>query len=192
MHPFRYVALAIAVYGTLGVLAHTNQPEPQRSPAIIGTVPETVFYAPVSSSSTTTSASTTSTTTAAPTTAHEALQADLEDSTAFALADLDPSLPCQEWAPLALKVGWPVEELPRLLRTIHRESRCQPLADSGPDHGLTQVNQIHRDYVEQLYGIPFEEAMLDPEKNLTFALRLWTELEAQGKCGWAPWSGSCS
>ena len=73
-----------------------------------------------------------------------------------------------------------------------RESRCDPAALSkSSDHGLLQVNEIHRAYVEELYGIPFELAMADPIKNLNFAWHLYAEREAGGQCGWQPWSVKC-
>jgi hypothetical protein len=160
---------------------------PQTAQAIIGTTTPRVVYSPVTTSSTSS--------TPAPTTAHEALQADLNDPNSFVVAELDPELPCREWAPLALKVGWPAEQLPTLLRVIWKESRCLAGVvnqQNHADHGLTQVNQIHRAYVESLFGEPFEVAMADPEKNLTFALRLWSDREAQGLCGWQPWSIACA
>jgi hypothetical protein len=185
---YRITLGALATLGLIAFAGRNDGPEVQHSPAIIGTVPATLVYAPVTTSSTT-SSTTTSTTTPAPTTAHEALEADLADPNAFALAELDPSLPCLEWAPLALEVGWPAEQLPQLLRVIWKESRCQPAADNGHDGGLTQINEIHGPYLDQL-GYSLDDRF-DPRVNLMFALRLWSEREASGLCGWQPWSVSC-
>lgn len=90
------------------------------------------------------------------------------------------SAQCREWLPLAVKVGWPVEELPMLDRVIWRESRCQPDAWNGHDAGLTQINQIHTEFVAVM-GWSWPEDMFTAELNLRFALKLW-----QGS-GWKPW-----
>lgn len=87
---------------------------------------------------------------------------------------------CGEWHDLALKVGWPAEEWPRLQQVIWRESRCTPTAWNGHDAGLTQINQIHKVWLAD-FGWSHPDDMFDPEKNLTFALRLW------GTSGWRPW-----
>jgi hypothetical protein len=70
-----------------------------------------------------------------------------------------------------------------------RESRCTPTADSGPDHGLTQINQIHTQWITDL-GWTFAD-MKDPAKNLRFAWLLYSGREANGQCGWTPWSLPC-
>jgi hypothetical protein len=87
---------------------------------------------------------------------------------------------CREWLPLAVQVGWPVEQLPMLDRVIYRESRCLPDAWNGHDAGLTQINQIHTEFVAVM-GWSWPGDMFDPELNLRFALKLW-----QGT-GWRPW-----
>ena len=50
---------------------------------------------------------------------------------------------CYEWLPAMLEAGWPAD--PDILATgltiMWRESRCTPTADSGPDHGLMQINR---------------------------------------------------
>jgi len=86
--------------------------------------------------------------------------------------------------------------LETLGRVLYKESRCQPLVYGGPgthnwDVGLTQINQIHRAWVEEIFGAPYEVAMSDPWKNLHFAFRLWESRELEGKCGWKPWSLPC-
>lgn len=107
------------------------------------------------------------------------------------LAQIDPDTKCQQWLPLAVEMGWTnsTEILETLGRIMWRESRCQPSADSGPDHGLTQLNQIHTAYIESL-GWTHEE-MKDPAKNLRFAWLLYSGREANGQCGWQPWRISC-
>ena len=90
------------------------------------------------------------------------------------------SAECPQWWPLAVEVGWPVEELPMLDRILWRESRCLPDAWNGHDAGLTQINQIHTEFVAVM-GWSWPQDMYNPEYNLRFALKLW-----QGS-GWRPW-----
>ena len=101
------------------------------------------------------------------------------------------SYKCGIWFPLAIEQGWP--DNPIILKTLDRimwrESRCQPAADSGPDHGLMQINQIHSDYIEQLGWT--HEGMKDPAANLRFAWLLYSGREANNQCGWTPWSIKC-
>ena len=116
-------------------------------------------------------------------------------TTLVQLAQIDPDTKCQEWLPLAVEMGWPNEThiLQRLGQVMWKESRCtaQIVSKTG-DHGLTQVNATaHRSWAEEIFGVPFEEAMSDPAKNLRFAYLLWNSREEQGKCGWQPWSLPC-
>lgn len=184
----RLILAGVVVYSVAVIVladaALRDDPPAQTSPAIVTPPPPTVVTIPLTSTS-----SSTSTTVAAHSTesAHDALQSDL--NLAEQLSSLDPSLPCLEWAPLALEVGWPLEELPTLLPILWKESRCLPWADSGPDHGLAQVNQIHSEWLAQL-GFTHED-MKDPRKNLSFSFLLWSSREESGKCGWTPWSVSC-
>jgi len=92
---------------------------------------------------------------------------------------------CGEYHDLAISVGWPEEEWKHLQQIIYRESRCQTDAWNGHDSGLTQINQIHTKWLSDM-GWSHPDDMFDPEKNLTFAFRLW-----QGS-GWKPWRFSGS
>jgi len=107
------------------------------------------------------------------------------------IVDVSESTECQQWLQTALDAGWPNDRtvLDRLGFIMWRESRCTPTADSGPDHGLTQINQIHKGYIADL-GWTFEQ-MKDPLINLRFAWLLYSGREANGQCGWQPWSLSC-
>jgi len=107
------------------------------------------------------------------------------------IVEVSDDTECQQWLQTALQAGWPNERkiLDRLGFSMWRESRCQPDADSGPDHGLTQINQIHKGYISDL-GWTHEE-MKDPAKNLRFAWLLYSGREANGQCGWTPWSLKC-
>ena len=111
------------------------------------------------------------------------------------LADFDPDTKCQEWFQTAITVGWPNDTatLEKLGRLLWKETRCQNVSYTHPsfnghDHGVAQINVIHRAYVEQLFNMPMEESMSDPTLNLRFAYLLYSELEETGACGWKPWS----
>jgi hypothetical protein len=116
------------------------------------------------------------------------------------LADFDPDTKCQEWFPSAISVGWPnnTETLEKLGRLLWKETRClnvTPLSSdpelanrfNGSDHGIAQINEIHTNYVEQVFNMPFAEAMSDPTLNLRFAFLLYSDIAETGGCGWKPW-----
>jgi hypothetical protein len=92
---------------------------------------------------------------------------------------------CGEWHDLAISVGWPEEEWKHLQQVIYRESRCQADAWNGADGGLTQINQIHSEWLSDM-GWSHPQDMFNPEYNLTFAFRLWET------SGWKPWRFSGS
>ena len=101
---------------------------------------------------------------------------------------------CQEWFPTAISVGWPnnPETLEKLGRLLWKETRCLNVSYTHPqfnghDHGVAQINQIHRKYVEQLFDMPMEESMSDPTLNLRFAFLLYSDIAETGGCGWKPW-----
>ena len=129
---------------------------------------------------TTTTTSTTTTTTTQPSTTVVPVPADTK---------------CQEWFPTAISVGWPnnPETLEKLGRLLWKETRCLNVSYTHPqfnghDHGVAQINQIHRAYVEQVFNMPFAEAMSDPTLNLRFAFLLYSDIAETGGCGWKPWS----
>jgi len=108
---------------------------------------------------------------------------------------------CQEWFPTAISVGWPNDPavLEKLGRLLFKETNClniTPLSSdpelakrfNGHDHGIAQINEIHTKYVEQLFNMPFAEAMSDPTLNLRFAYLLYSDIIEGGGCGWKPWS----
>jgi hypothetical protein len=117
-------------------------------------------------------------------------------TTLVQLAQIDPDTKCQEWLPLAVEMGWPNEThiLQTLGRVMWKESRCQAIsADSewfnGHDYGLTQINQIHEEWLSEM-GWTLDD-MAVPSSNLRFAFLLWNAREEAGKCGWQPWSMPC-
>lgn len=110
------------------------------------------------------------------------------------LAPFNPETNCQEWFPSAISVGWPntTETLEKLGRLLWKETRCLNVnykhpQFNGHDHGIAQINELHRSYVEQVFNMPMEESMSDPTLNLRFAYLLYSELETKGMCGWKPW-----
>ena len=101
---------------------------------------------------------------------------------------------CQEWFPTAISVGWPndTETLKKLGRLLWKETRCLNVSYTHPqfnghDHGIAQINEIHRSYVEQIFNMPMEESMSDPTLNLRFAYMLYSDIADKGGCGWRPW-----
>jgi len=161
--------------------------DPQTAPAIVTEpTPRTVVILPVPS----TTSSTVSTAPAATTTvtAHDALQADLN------FVDLPEGTPCQEWALLALEVGWPHEELVNLLEGMWQESRCLNIIPGDPrwnggDYGLMQINTVWKDEVEDLFGS--WDRINEPAVNLAMALEIWRWHDHHRGCGWGPWSRLC-
>jgi hypothetical protein len=144
------------------------------------TPPQTPTTATLPKPTTTTSTTTTTTTT----------------TTTIPVDLVKASTPCQEWLPLLVEVGWPVDTkvLERALKIMWRESRCQPSADSGPDHGLFQINRFwsstesNPDNWLAFYGIaPDHEALFDPETNIRAALALYFYSFEQNGDGWHPW-----
>ena len=111
--------------------------------------------------------------------------------TTIPLVDAFASYKCGVWFPLAISQGWP--DNPVVLKTLDRicwrESRGIPDADSGPDHGLMQINRIHTKWLDNL-GWTHED-MKDPTANLRFAWLLYSGREANGQCGWTPWAIKC-
>jgi hypothetical protein len=116
------------------------------------------------------------------------------------IADVPVETKCQEWFPTAISVGWPnnTETLQKLGRLLFKETRClniTPLSSdpelakrfNGHDHGIAQINEIHTRYAEQVFNMPFAEAMSDPTLNLRFAYLLYSDIAEGGGCGWKPW-----
>jgi len=189
----RLALLALGTYGICALWAITGVQEttvnltiaPKETITLQDLTPQQQIERAVELTSTT-STTTSTTTTVQPSTTVVAVPADTK---------------CQEWFPTAIEVGWPnnTETLEKLGRLLWKETRClnvTPLSSdpalrkafNGHDHGIAQINQIHTKYVEQLFNMPFAEAMSDPTLNLRFAFLLYSELEETGACGWKPWS----
>ncbi len=97
---------------------------------------------------------------------------------------------CGEWALSASKAGWPAEWVDILLDDIiWDESRCQPDATNGFDHGLAQINwTTWGDYVES-FGFTKADLYI-PEINLWIALQIAHKADAAGWRWCQPWDSS--
>jgi hypothetical protein len=189
-----FLALIVVTYGTMLAVFGCGRTD---SPTTYPTVPITVATVVVAlpSNTPTSAAPPPATTTIA--TAHDALQADLAQWDVLNLLPADTK--CREWLQLAMDAGWPADPavLHQLGAVIWKESRCQNVIPGHPhwhswDTGLLQINQIHGEWITQIFGMEYVEAMSDPWRNLHFGWRLWEAREADGKCGWKPWSIRCS
>lgn len=97
---------------------------------------------------------------------------------------------CGEYHDLAIDVGFTEEQWPKVSQIIWKESRCTTDAWNGHDAGLTQINQIHTKWLNEM-GYSHPDDMFDPRKNLEFAYKLYSSREENGQCGWKPWSLTC-
>jgi hypothetical protein len=134
----------------------------------------------------------------APLNAHEALQADLATTTTTTteaplvsdpLDYIDESRAmygnCGEWYETLIAVGGRAEDWPTWSRVLWTESRCLPAPGKNPATadciGLTQIFfRVHQAWLSE-FGFGRED-LLDPVKNLTFAVAL------QKSSGWSPWA----
>jgi len=185
----RFLLLSLSTYGLCALWAITGVQETTvtlQTPSVPQTIslgmltPQQLEDRAEELTTTTTSTTTSTTTTTVPFTQ---------------LADFHPDTKCQEWFQTAITVGWPnnTETLEKLGRLLWKETRCQNVSYTHPqfnghDHGVAQINQIHRKYVEQLFDMPMEESMSDPTLNLRFAFLLYSDIAETGGCGWKPWS----
>ena len=177
------LALGLAISGlALGALWDTG-PDPQLEKAFQASTTAVTTLAPAS---TTSSSSTTSIATTVPTTTTEPY----------------PPVPvdhvCYEWLPAMLEAGWPTD--PDILATgltiMWRESRCTPTADSGPDHGLMQINRYWCNpskYSQagwlQDHGLVTDcDSLFDPATNLRAALAIYLYSLDRNGDGFLPWT----
>lgn len=174
--PRKYLILAVTIAAaTIGTVVTTTFSE-EATPATTTTTQRDSTTTSSTTSSTTTS-TTTTTTTLPPTT-----------TTLFVLPG---KWRCPQWHDLAIKVGWKVENLPTLDRVMWKESRCNPTARSTTsDSGLTQINDVHLDWLWDQYGIS-QQDLYDPAVNLTVALMLFDYVGEHQGCGWQPWRLTC-
>ena len=175
MNPFKFLAMTFGLYLSLVIVfGGGSNASPEPTPTVTQPRITVVMLTPEQQTDRIAELTTT-TTTLAP----------------VVIVDVSEGTECQQWLQTALDAGWPNDReiLDRLGFIMWRESRCTPDADSGPDHGLTQINQIHKGYIADLGWT--HEQMKDPAKNLRFAWLLYSGREANGQCGWTPWSLKC-
>ena len=177
MNPFKFLSLTFGFYLSLVVVfggGSNASPEPTPTPTSFPRV-TVVMLTPEQQVDRLAELAPSPTTTIAP----------------VVIVEVSEDTECQQWLQTALQAGWPNDRkiLDRLGFICWRESRGIPDADSGPDHGLMQINQIHTKWINDL-GWTFEQ-MKDPALNLRFAWLLYSGREANGQCGWTPWSLSC-
>ena len=177
MNPFKFLSLTFGLYMSLVIVfggGGNTSPEPTPTPTVF---PRTTvqMLSPEQQKDRLAELNSTTTTTIAP----------------MVIVDVSEDTECQQWLQTALIAGWPNDRkiLDRLGHICWRESRGIPDADSGPDHGLMQINQIHKGWISDLGWT--HEQMKDPLINLRFAWLLYSGREANGQCGWTPWSLSC-
>jgi hypothetical protein len=177
MNPFKFLSLTFGLYMSLVIVfggGSNASPEPTPTPTSFPRV-TVVMLTPEQQTDRLAELAPSPTTTLAP----------------VVIVEVSEGTECQQWLQTALEAGWPNDRtiLDRLGFIMWRESRCTPNADSGPDHGLTQINQIHSKWITDLGWT--HEQMKDPALNLRFAWLLYSGREANGQCGWTPWSLSC-
>lgn len=102
---------------------------------------------------------------------------------------------CPEWFAVALMTGWAPVEVPRLLRIVHRESRCiatacgetdSPHLRKCRDWGLLQINDYSWKSTVRRLGLDIEQ-MWDPFWNLWFGRWLFEYSVERNGDGWVPW-----
>ena len=177
MNPFKFLLLTFGLYLSLVIVfggGSNASPEPTPTPTSFPRV-TVVMLTPEQQVDRLAELTTTTTTTLAP----------------VVIVEVSEATECQQWLQTALIAGWPNDRkiLDRLGFICWRESRGIPDADSGPDHGLMQINQIHTKWINDLGWT--HEQMKDPLINLRFAWLLYSGREANGQCGWTPWSLKC-
>lgn len=131
--------------------------------------------------------------------AHEALQADLATTTTTSTTTTEAPLvsdpfdfidesramygQCGEWHDTIIAVGGHEEDWPIWSRVLWTESHCLPAPGPATSDciGLTQIFfRVHEAWLSE-FGFGRED-LLDPVKNLTFAVAL------QKSSGWSPWA----
>ena len=182
MSPFRFGVGAIAA--TVLLVAYLG-PDSKPDPIVVPTTSQapmvTIKPTPPTSTTTSTTSTTSSTTT----------------TTEPRIGRVGPDTPCQEWLPLMLEEAWPRDKelLETALYIMYRESRCTPTADSGPDHGLFQINRF---WISERSNPPYwladkgiaqtHDDLFDPRTNVRAALAIYFySLERNGD-GFLPWT----
>jgi hypothetical protein len=177
------LALGLAISGlVIGALWDTG-PDPQLETAVTAPITVVITRPPSTTSSTTSTTSTTTTMPAPTTTAYVGVPADHV---------------CYEWLPAMLEAGWPRDPdiLATALTIMWRESRCTPTADSGPDHGLMQVNRYWcrpskysaAGWLQDRGLVTDCDSLFDPATNLRAALAIYLYSLDRNGDGFLPWT----
>ena len=96
----------------------------------------------------------------------------------------------EQFAQLAVNLGWPVSEYDTLVKVITRESNGIAIAHNSADpmtgsYGLMQINgfwcQGANSYLQKAGLLTSCEMLLDPQINLRAGLIIFT------RSGWSPW-----
>lgn len=89
---------------------------------------------------------------------------------------------CDQFAALAVNLGWPIQALPRITKVITRESSCIPNSFNGKDpnggsYGLMQINgfwcQGDNAFLKQRGIVTDCADLLHAETNLLAGLAIW-------------------
>jgi hypothetical protein len=104
---------------------------------------------------------------------------------------IDPySTAAEQFAALAVNLGWPISEYATLAKVIQRESNGIAIAHNRKDpmsgsYGLMQINGFWcrgaNSYLQKAGLITSCEMLLDPQINLRAGLIIFT------RSGWSPW-----
>jgi len=104
---------------------------------------------------------------------------------------IDPyATAAEQFAALAVNLGWPVEEYDTLVKVITRESNGIAIAHNSKDpmtgsYGLMQINGFWcrgaNSYLQKAGLLTSCEMLLDPQINLRAGLIIFT------RSGWSPW-----
>ena len=84
---------------------------------------------------------------------------------------------------LAYLAGWPAKQIPKVMRTMWKESRCQPTAHNKWATGLMQIHKLHLPRLCHQYNICVRLQLTDPLWNLVAAHDVWE------RSGWSAWTG---
>ena len=104
---------------------------------------------------------------------------------------IDPyATAAEQFAALAVNLGWPIEEYETLVKVITRESNGIAIAHNSKDpmtgsYGLMQINGFWcrgaNSYLQKAGLLNSCEMLLDPQINLRAGLIIFT------RSGWSPW-----
>lgn len=94
-----------------------------------------------------------------------------------------PTCTSPELRALAYYAGWPPNQINKVMRTMYKESRCQPSARNKWATGLMQVHKLHLPRLCKTYRICTRLQLLDPYTNLVAAHDVWQ------RSGWRAWTG---